>query len=545
MEKKYLNESRYKKGAGRKRRTSSTVRNNLVIKNTTKKTSEHKQINVKKLKPKNNKTRKIVKENKAANIITCIILLVVIAIISRAILKEESESFIPLPFFEQANDQVITIGVITNDSLIDINSNNLLLNELNKYSKDMLLEINEDYSITYKCISNIKKISNKEYILTKNAESNITTSQIKQELDTYRNNKKSVYYNKLKNIDSIQVIDENNLTIKLKTDSPYFIYNLDICLENAKGVTNYVKQQESSEGKLILLRHKNASKDLPYKVVVIKFKDVYAAAQAYKNKEINMFVTNAENVANILGKYEYNLKSYRNGETVFLFTNPKSSMIVKDELRKAVAYSIDRGGIITDVLKSKGDKIDLPYIYDEVKYKYDVYAAENLLLTNGYKKSNKVYYKIENGKKIVLELDLIVNKQDKIKVNIAKRIKNNLSSIGIKVNVEKLTKEKMQQRIKKGDYDLALASVNINNVPDISFLNNNMYITQAANQAQDKIEALDIQQIGNGITEFKDALSECVATIGIYSDVSYLIYSKDIIGIDNISYMNLLKGILK
>ena len=306
-----------------------------------------------------------------------------------------------------------------------------------------------------------------------------------------------------------------------------------------------MKQEESNENNLILVRHKNANKNLPYKVVVTKYKDMYSAVQAYKNKEINMFVTNAENVANILGKYEYNLKSYRNGETVFLFTNPKSSILAKDEVRKTIAYSIDRDSIIKDILKSKGDKIDLPYIYDDVKYKYDVYAAENLLLTTGYKKSNKVYSKTENGKKIVLELDLIVNKQDEIKVAIANRIKNNLSALGIKVNIEKLSKEKMEQRINKGNYDMVVASVNLNNVPDISFLNNNMYITQAANQAQDKIEALDIQQIGKGVNEFKDALSESVATIGIYSDVSYLIYSKEIIGIDNISYMNLLKGILK
>ena len=545
MEKKYLNESRYKKASVRKRRSSSTVRNNLEIKSKTNKLSEIKQIKSKTIKEKNNKVKRKKQENKIVNIINFVILLIIIAIISRAILKDESSPFIPIPFFEESNEQVITIGVITKDSLIDSNSKNLLLNELNKYYKDMLLEINEDYSITYKCISNIKKISDKEYILTKNADSNVTVNQIKQDLDTYKSNKASVYYNKLKNIDTIQEIDENNLNIKLKKDSQFFVYSLDICLSSTKDITNYVKQEESNENNLILVRHKNANKNLPYKVVVTKYKDMYSAVQAYKNKEINMFVTNAENVANILGKYEYNLKSYRNGETVFLFTNPKSSILAKDEVRKTIAYSIDRDSIIKDILKSKGDKIDLPYIYDDVKYKYDVYAAENLLLTTGYKKSNKVYSKTENGKKIVLELDLIVNKQDEIKVAIANRIKNNLSALGIKVNIEKLSKEKMEQRINKGNYDMVVASVNLNNVPDISFLNNNMYITQAANQAQDKIEALDIQQIGKGVNEFKDALSESVATIGIYSDVSYLIYSKEIIGIDNISYMNLLKGILK
>ena len=39
-------------------------------------------------------------------------------------------------------------------------------------------------------------------------------------------------------------------------------------------------------------------------------------------------------------------------------------------------------------------------------------------------------------------------------------------------------------------------------------------------------------------------MSEEIATIGIYSDVSYLVYSKDIIGLKNVSYMNLFKGII-
>ena len=71
----------------------------------------------------------------------------------------------------------------------------------------------------------------------------------------------------------------------------------------------------------------------------------------------------------------------------------------------------------------------MPYIYDSIKYKYDVYAAENLLLTSGYKKINKVYSKIENREKITLALDLLVNKADAKKVSVANIIKNNLDSL--------------------------------------------------------------------------------------------------------------------
>lgn len=538
MEKRYINEARYKKGTTRKRRDASTVKSNLQSK------SVPKTVVKKEPKKKVRKTKKKNRANKGINIIICAMLLIIIAIISRAILKEEGEPFIPLPFATTSNDEVIKIGVITTESLLTKNTNNVVLNEIYKYSKDMLLEINEDYSITYRSISSVNKVSNTEYVLTKSEASKVTVQDIKGAIDNYRTDNTSVYYNKLNNIDSVTIIDNSTLNIKLKTDAPYFIYNLDIALDTSKGFTNYVQSSSSEDSKLVFNRHENADKELPQQIIVTKYKDVYAATEAYKKQEIDVFVTNADNVQTLLGSYEYNITTFRNGQSVFLFGNAKSDVYSKQEVRQVVAYSIDRDGIIQEILNSKGVKIDLPYIYDDVKYKYDIYAAENLLLTNGYKKTNKVYVKTEKGVKTTLELNLIVNKNDELKVNIANKIKNNLSAIGIKINVEKLTEAKLETRIKKGDYDLLLASVNLNNSPDISFIKDKLFMTQTITQALENTQNSTIQDLNKNIISLQNELSEQVSAIGIYSDVSYLIYSKDIIGIDNVSYMNLFSNIL-
>lgn len=539
MEKRYINESRYKKRATRKRRNASTVKMNLTPKTKTSKT------NVKTKKQVNKKVKRLRRQSKLTNIITCIILLILISIISRAILKDKNEPFIPLLFSSEENEQIIRIGIITEDNLNDFNSSNVVLNELKKYYNDTLLVINEDYSITYKCISDVTKISNKEYTVKVNEKSNITTQKLKQSLDEFRTKDNSIYYSKLNNIQDITIIDEKTLNIKLKKDDAYFIYNLDVCLNTNLDHTSYIKDVASTVNKLILNRNKGTNKELPLKVEVIKYKDMYAAVGAYKENKINMFVTNADNVENILGKYEYNIKTYRNGNSVFLFANPKSSLYQKEEVRQAIVYSIDRDAIIKDILNSKGDKIDLPYIYDVTKYKYDVYATENLLLTNKYKKINKVYVKTENGLKTTLELDLIVNKNDELKINIANGIKNNLTSVGMKVNIEKLTSKKLNTRIKNGTYDLLLANVNLNNSPDISFVQDNLYITPEITQEINNVNNAKVQDIQSNIINLKNMLSDNVSAIGIYSDVSYLVYSKDIIGIDNVNYMNLFKDILE
>ena len=557
MEKKYINESRYKKSTTRKRRDTKTVKANLSSKKeNTKQIQVKEKTNLKKdtnaqiktnpkIKPSIVKKRKRVKKsNKKSNrfnIIVCILLLIAIAIISRAILKEDNEPFIPFTFGTNSNDEVIQIGVITDEDLNNTNINNLVINEINKYSKDILLKVNEDYSITYGCLSNVNKVSNTEYILTKKEKSNITINEIKSSIEKYKEDKDSIYYSNLLNISNITIIDENNLKITLKNQDPYFIYKLDVSLNSNKDVTNYVQDATSNNTTLIFNRHEDADSQLPAKIVLKRYKDMYATVEAYKDKEINMFVTNAENVENILGKYEYNIKTYRNGQNLFLFANPKSKTFSRSEVRQAIAYGIDRESIIESVLNKKGLVIDLPYIYNETKYKYDVYAAENLLLTNEYKKVNKVYTKTEKGSKILLELDLIVNKEDSIKVAVANKIKNNLSAIGIKVNVEKLTEAKLKTRMFKGQYDLVLANVNLNNIPDVSFVKNNLYLTEDTNKQIENISKSNITELANNITILQNLLSENVSTIGIYSDVSYLVYSKEIVDIQNISYLNIFK----
>lgn len=543
MEKRYISESRYKKSTTRKRRTSNTVKSNLVPSKSIKQTPKTKKVKQKIVKRKIG-TKRTEKQKRVSNIIVCIILLVLIGIISRAILKDENEPFISFPFIANENEEIIRVGIITADNLLDVNTNNVVVNELKKYSKDTLLIINEDYSITYKIISDVTKVSNTEYKIKRDENSNVSIENIKNALEKYSTDKQSIYYAQLANIKTITIIDENNLSIKLKNNDPYFVYDLAISLQSANDEQKYVQDNKSTASKLIFIRHEDANKELPAQVIVNRYKDIYAAVAAYKEASINMLVTNAENVENILGKYEYNIKSYKNGNTLFLLSNPKSLIYKKDEVRQAIVYSIDRNGIISKVLKNKGEKIDLPYIYDDVKYKYDVYAAENMLLTNQYTKSNKVYSKVENDVKTTLELNLIVNKSDGIKVSVANRIKNNLTSIGIKVNVERLTLTEIRSRLKTGDYDISLVSVNLNNSPDISFLTSRLYSTLDVKKAISTVNDSSVKDLQRNIVNLRNILSNNISAIGIYSDVSYLVYSKDIVGIEDISYMNLFKNIL-
>ncbi len=540
MEKRYISEGRYKKSSARKRRDIKKIRKKVVADVENKKKLETKKVAVKKVVKKKKISPKVRKEMRIRrrNTFACIILIILIVIISRAILKDEGEPFIPNFWAEEENESVLTVGIITTDDLRDENTNNVVLKELRHYTSYMLLKINEDYTFTYDVLENIEKVNEKEYKLTVKKSKEYTAESIKNVILSYMVDEKSVYYSNVNNIEQI-VAGENVITITLKEPDPYFVYNLELPVGNTLN-KEYVVSADATATAKIYERTKKASETLPKRIIVKRYKDMYAGVEAYKKDEINILVTNQKNVQNMLGKYEYNINTVKTGESIFLLFNPESENIKPKEIRQVVAYGINRDSIIKDAMQSLADTIDLPYIYDKTKYKYDIYAAENLLLSNGYKKSNNVYTK--NKKKV--ELILLVNKNDEEKVNIANIIKKNLASIGVSINVEKLSKEDINKRVSKGNYDLILANVNLNNNPNINFITSKLYLSEESKTALETISTSSVLNLSNEIKNVSNALSEDISAIGIVAKTTYVISNKNIAGLTEISYLNLFKELI-
>ena len=542
MEKRYISEGRYKKSSARKRRDIKKIRKKVVTEVENKKKLENKKAATKKIVKKKKKkiSPKVRREMRIRrrNTFACIILIILIVIISRAILKDEGEPFIPNFWAEEENESVLTLGIITTDDLRDENTNNVILKELKHYTSYMLLKINEDYTVTYDVLEGIEKINEKEYVLKVKKSKEYTAESIKNVILSYMVDEKSVYYSNVRNIEQI-VAGENSLTVTLKDQDPYFIYNLELPVGNTLN-KDYVVSKEASATTKIYERTKKADISLPKRIIVKRYKDMYAGVEAYKKSEINILITNQKNVQNMLGKYEYNVSTVKTGESIFLLFNQNSELLAREEIRKVLAYGINRDSIIKDTMQSLAETIDLPYVYDNPKYKYDIYAAENLLLSNGYKKVNKVYTK--DKKKV--ELTLIVNKSDEEKVQIANTIKNNLTALGVNIKVEKLSKEELNKRITKGTYDLVLANVNLNNNPNINFITSKLYLTEGVKTALEMINASDVINLPNEIKNASNTMSESISVIGIVAKTTYVISNKSLSGLTDISYLNLLKELI-
>ena len=522
MEKKYIAENRYKK-------TSRTVnrKRNIVKKTKT----VNKKIGKKK---KSNNKRNSKDFGKFVRFIFCSILLLLIIIITRAVTIKDDEPFIPTFFNKEVTENTESINIAVYDN-VDINSSNAVVTELEQYIYPMLLRITDKYSINYEVISSINRLSNKEYELSINTEGNISAVDVKDTIDKIIASKNK-YYSKVENVDKIEIKSSNKLLVSLKKEDEYFIYNLNIPIyKNDSQYGIYSIDGSSNKSKLVLARKHNASKEYIKYINVIKVNNEEEAIEKYKQGVIDVFFASSNNAFKMLGKYEYDIKSYNSGEGIFLIFNPNSNLSSQKYIRQIVAYSINREGILSDVGNSSAKIVDLPYIYDEEKYKYDVYAAENTILSNGYKKQGLYYVK----GKTKLSLDLIVNKDDEEKISIANKIKNDLLKVGVNLNINKLSENEINRIIGTAKYDMLLASVYINENPNINHILSHVSMSNEARNQIDNIKASEIESITDNILKLKTILSDEISIYGIYSKQTYIIYKKGINLFQNINYMGL------
>lgn len=538
MEKEYINKKRYEKKLSNRTEARSTIAvrtklkkpaKTIINSNNSNTTGSSKNNKYKPTKIYNKKRR-----YKVLRISIYLFILCVLIICFRLILKNKYSSFLPNIFkSEKENTQVINIADYGLADLSNTKSNNIILSDLEQYIYPMLLKIDSEYNIKYEVLNSVEKISNSEYLLNIDPTYNINAGIIKEAIE--ENMLKDTKYSfKTKNIDSITIENAVIIRIKLKQNDPLFVYNLNLPIYSSNVTISKKYNIDGSNTNLLTLNRIDSNNvTLPKQITLKNSVDLSSAVDMYKAENIDVFFSSYLNATNLLGKYEYNIKSINSGDSVFLLGNPNSNLFNKIEVRKAIAYGINKSQIISEAANKNGISIDIPYIYNNQKYKYDIYAAENALLSSGYKKNNGVYEKYESGNRIYLELNLLVNKDSTEKNTVANIIKNNLQDIGIKLNINSISQAEINQKIQDGTYDLVLADISLNENPDISKLYNHIKVNESIKK---KIQNLDNSTSSDTNKELKlliSTVSDDIAAIGIYSKPTYIIYRKNITLFDN------------
>ena len=492
-----------------------------------------------KTKKKKNRDKKVL--SKFFLVIILVMIVISISIVSKIIVKKENTPN-GITVFSNKDGNVnlvkgynLSIGISKLDTT-DINiTNNVILNELLNFTTKRLVSINTDYSIKYEEAEKIEQVNDTKLLVTLKKDSVINCEDIRKSVDKIKNaGEKNIYYNNVSNIESIESNTKESLYINLYANDPYMLYRLNFPINVGSTYADYNISDRQNNS---ITFSKNKSNSNLKTIKLSNFEDADNMVNDFRNDKLDMFVASSDSIMQLIGKHEYNVKKYRDGETIFLFGNKESNLFKLNEVRKALAYSINRDEIVRKVNRGFSEVIDLPYIYSSIKYKYDLYGAQNILLSNGWKNTGGIYNKNIDYQYKKLEMSLLVNKDDNTKVKIAEYIKEMVEQVGIKINIEALSKDEILKKIEEKNYDLVLSTVYVNDNPDISYLEKYININDKTNEAFDKVKASNSSNIVENVNNLQTVLSEEVSCIGIMAKNVNVVYQKYISGFENLGYM--------
>ena len=403
--------------------------------------------------------------SKLVKILLCIVAIVAIVILSKLIFNKKNIDILSVfSNTDETKDESLqenynfNIGISKLDTTDYLKSSNVILNELAKKSNLSLVKVNKEYKIEYYLADKIEKSSDVSYTIVLNPIYRCNSDDVINSFNNIQKERKSnIYYNNIANIKNIEKIDDGNLKINLINQDPFFVYKLDFPVkESSNKDTEYIMSDITPNSVSFF---KNNCKSTLGVIKLNSFSNTDEMVDEFRNDNIDMFTASSDNIMQLIGKKEYNIKKYRDGETIFLLGNINSSLFKRKEVRQALAYSINRDEIVKNIDMKFSEVIDIPYIYSDVKYKYDLYAAENVLLLSGWKKTGGIYNKNDGYEYKKIELNLLVNKDDSTKSAIADNIKEMVEKIGIRINVHKLSESEINNKVSSGEYDLVLSNL--------------------------------------------------------------------------------------
>ena len=215
---------------------------------------------------------------------------------------------------------------------------------------------------------------------------------------------------------------------------------------------------------------------------------------AFKVGNIDLVSTQNSNLSDYIGVIGYTAKEMKGREHDFIAFNTQSALLSNLNIRKAIAYSIDKSNIVSSIYEDKYYQSSFPLDYGSWVYKeqdsssgYNLEQAKQILVDDGWSYKYKYWQKTVNYKTQRIVLNFVVKSTDTTRVSVAENIKTQLENQGIRVNIIKANNEQYNSYLQNKNYDMILCSMNLSISPDLStfFGDNNL-----ANYSNDEVKNL-------------------------------------------------------
>ena len=433
-----------------------------------------------------------------------VIFIVIILIFAIFVIKKEEEEKKQEEAYTASNQEdkitEIKLGIAGLDTINPILSNNKNVQDITKLIYEPLVNLTSDYKAEPCLATEWAKQSDNSYLIKlrenvrwSNGEV-FTAEDVRFTIDRLKDTN-TIYSANVQHVTGIEIVDDYTIKINLDSEVPFFEYNLTFpILSNAyyQGEDFATSQKNSSPvgtGKfkisevqpsyITLVKNTswwNKEKEITLeKVTVNLYSSIGELYNSFKVGNLDLIATDNDNLQEYIGTIGYSAKEMKGRKHTFLALNIANYFLGKQEVRKAIAYSIDKENITSSVFNSKYYTSSFSLDYgnwlsqnQDASSGYNLEQAKQILVDNGWSYRNNYWQKTENRKTQRLSLNLLVRASDASKVAVAQNIKAQLENQGIRINIVQASDEQYNNSINTKNYDIALCSMTLSPSPDLT-----------------------------------------------------------------------------
>lgn len=461
----------------------------------------------------------------------------------------------------------IRLGIANFDTINPILSNNKNVQDIYKLIYEPLVNLTVDYKAEPCLAKEWAKQSDNSYLikLRENVRwtdgESFTSADVKYTIDRLKDTQ-TIYSSNVQNVTGVSIVDDYTIIIYLDKEIPFFEYNLtfpilssqyyegeDFALtekNNAPVGTGEFKIAEVEPSYITLEKNTswwNKEKDATLQKIIINlYSSIGELYNSFKIGNIDLIATDNDNVQEYIGTIGYSSKEMKGRSHTFLALNTANYFLGKQEVRRAIAYSIDKTNIISTIFNNKYLTSSFPLDYgnwlsqeQDASSGYNIEQAKEILTTAGWTFKGGSWQKTENYKTQRIALNLLVKASDTQKVQVAENIKTQLATQGIIINIVQATAEQYYNLLASKGYDIALCSITLSPSPDLdTFFGEGNY----ANYANAEVSTI-MSEIKNTtdetiLTEKYKRLIEIYKTdipyISLYNNKYTVAYSTELVG---------------
>lgn len=391
----------------------------------------------------------------------------------------------------------LRLGIAELDSLNPILTNNKNVKEISRLIFDPLVTVSDDYGLELVLANGIAKENNVTYILTLRNDvkwqdgSDFTAQDVKFTIDTIKNIRCS-YSSNLKDVDSLEMIDEHTIKIVLSQEVEFFEYNLTIPI-----LSNHYYQGEDfwnteknnypmGTGMFQLISNENgllklipnafywneAKKPQLTEIDINLYDTIGNMYAAFKSGYIDIMEVDSKNIQTYIGSLGYTKVDIPERDVTFLSFNTTVDVLSDARTRKAIALYIDRANLMANLgngyLQTNFLIPSNSWIYNtKLDTIYLDNQADSLLVESGWVYQNNSWVNAANQ---VLTFSILVNQNYPDRVIAANVIAAQLANHGIEVIVQEETPDSFNNAFQNKTYEVMITGIHTAFSPKVTTL---------------------------------------------------------------------------